>query len=211
MRSAGRGFTLIELLVVIAIIAILAAILFPVFAKARERARTASCLSNLKQLGSAVMMYSGDYDEHFPYGLDWADRNYPAIWAGQPAIQALLPSIPLLTVVLDPYLRNKQVWACPSDTGIEYDPIAKVTVNNTNAYLAFGMSYSYRTAFALQGLTLGSITAAADTNLINDADGSWHFGTRGQYGTYRYNMLFVDGHVKSQNMSQDVQYWNSGP
>lgn len=66
-RSRGQGFTLIELLVVIAIIAILAAILFPVFAQAREKARAASCLSNCKQLGTAEMMYLQDYDEQFQW------------------------------------------------------------------------------------------------------------------------------------------------
>src|SRR5438093_11195852 len=65
-RKTWRGFTLIELLVVIAIIAILAAILFPVFAHAREKARQTSCLSNLKQLSGAMLMYAGDYDERFP-------------------------------------------------------------------------------------------------------------------------------------------------
>src|SRR3954465_10134691 len=63
MRDHGRGFTLIELLVVIAIIAILAAILFPVFAQAREQARATACLSNCKQIGTAILMYSQDYDE----------------------------------------------------------------------------------------------------------------------------------------------------
>src|SRR6187200_480702 len=74
-----RAFTLIELLVVIAIIAILAAILFPVFAQARDKARQASCLSNLKQIGAAVMMYGQDYDERMPatcnYGRGWTWFN----------------------------------------------------------------------------------------------------------------------------------------
>src|SRR4028118_1183664 len=65
-RAAHRGFTLIELLVVIAIIAILAAILFPVFARARENARRASCMSNLKQIGLGVMQYTQDWDERYP-------------------------------------------------------------------------------------------------------------------------------------------------
>lgn len=67
-KKQSRGFTLIELLVVIAIIAILAAILFPVFARARENARRTSCLSNLKQMGLGMMMYVQDYDETYPYG-----------------------------------------------------------------------------------------------------------------------------------------------
>src|SRR5579872_3013353 len=71
-QKERRGFTLIELLVVIAIIAILAAILFPVFAQAREKARQISCLSNLKQNGTAFMMYMQDYDELYPTAVPWA-------------------------------------------------------------------------------------------------------------------------------------------
>jgi prepilin-type N-terminal cleavage/methylation domain-containing protein/prepilin-type processing-associated H-X9-DG protein len=98
--SQGRhGFTLIELLVVIAIIAILAAILFPVFAQAREKARATSCLSNTKQIGLAAIMYSQDYDETYPMGIG------VNVYTWQ------------VTSVFDeiyPYLKNGQIAGCPS-------------------------------------------------------------------------------------------------
>jgi len=93
----GRGFTLIELLVVIAIIAILAAILFPVFARAREKARTASCLNNVKQLTLGIMMYVQDYDETYPAAYNYAPVN-PTTWMN-----------PVM-----PYIKNDQVMKCPS-------------------------------------------------------------------------------------------------
>jgi prepilin-type N-terminal cleavage/methylation domain-containing protein/prepilin-type processing-associated H-X9-DG protein len=98
----SRGFTLIELLVVIAIIAILAAILFPVFAQAREKARQSMCLSNTKQIGLALSMYVQDYDESFPNV--WF--NYDSI--GSPSY--------LWVKVLVPYVKNEGVWNCPSVT-----------------------------------------------------------------------------------------------
>ena len=96
-----RGFTLIELLVVIAIIAILAAILFPVFAKAREKARQASCLSNCKQLAIAVISYSQDYDEKM---VGYCTQGPPNVW--HPVWE-----------MLNPYIKNTQVWFCPSQSG----------------------------------------------------------------------------------------------
>jgi prepilin-type N-terminal cleavage/methylation domain-containing protein len=95
-RSWRSGFTLIELLVVIAIIAILAAILFPVFAQARESARLTSCLSNMKQIGLALRMYSQDYDEKYP-NIRYQGFNHT--WKN---------------VVL-PYIKNKNVFSCPSN------------------------------------------------------------------------------------------------
>lgn len=95
-----RGFTLIELLVVIAIIAILAAILFPVFAQAREKARQISCVSNGKQMGIGLYMYAQDYDEHLPrvYTATNGVNNGPRDWKDD----------------IQPYIKNRQVFVCPS-------------------------------------------------------------------------------------------------
>jgi prepilin-type N-terminal cleavage/methylation domain-containing protein/prepilin-type processing-associated H-X9-DG protein len=103
------GFTLIELLVVIAIIAILAAILFPVFAQAREKARQASCLSNLKQIGNSARMYAQDYDETwvpFSYQSYIAGTNSPAWGAGW--------GMYYYTMTLQPYVKNIGLFVCPS-------------------------------------------------------------------------------------------------
>ena len=97
-RKQQRGFTLIELLVVIAIIAILAAILFPVFAQAREKARQASCLSNLKQLGTAQMMYAQDYDETYPKAYHQTPQGDVGWY-----------------LLIQPYAKNTKIFRCPSD------------------------------------------------------------------------------------------------
>lgn len=145
-HALRRGFTLIELLVVIAIIAILAAILFPVFAQAREKARQASCISNLKQIGMSYLMYAQDYDEEFPTGGYGDSRNWEVNPEVNPyssfprGVNCLDPNGPwrgtiagvpgppftgcrygfefyriLMHIQLGPYIKNNQVWYCPSD------------------------------------------------------------------------------------------------
>lgn len=143
-----HAFTLIELLVVIAIIAILAAILFPVFAQAREQARSTACLSNMKQIGLGVKMYAQDYDEEYPDGGYGSPRNwevnlfvnpYPT-YGGVQCLDAgggyagrIVPGIPgasipftgcryglefyriLMHIQINPYIKNNQIWFCPSD------------------------------------------------------------------------------------------------
>jgi prepilin-type N-terminal cleavage/methylation domain-containing protein/prepilin-type processing-associated H-X9-DG protein len=101
MRHRHRGFTLIELLVVIAIIAILAAILFPVFAQAREKARQTACLSNMKQVGLALSMYTQDYDETMPIHTDTDTFMNPQVSANWARL-------------IFPYTKNVKVYLCPT-------------------------------------------------------------------------------------------------
>src|SRR5436309_2501169 len=103
MKASRRAFTLIELLVVIAIIAILAAILFPVFAQAREKARGISCLSNMKQLGTAFQMYLQDYDETVLPRYQACPSTGPTV----PASEVDQPR--LWTNTIQPYIKNKQI------------------------------------------------------------------------------------------------------
>jgi prepilin-type N-terminal cleavage/methylation domain-containing protein len=134
-KKQRRGFTLIELLVVVAIISLLAMILFPVFARARENARRASCLSNLKQLSLAVIQYTQDYDERMPAYEDnipytsWVMEN---IWIGK----------------ISPYIKNVQIFFCPSDQSktTVFD-FAKANFSNIYPYRAGdwnnNVSYGY--------------------------------------------------------------------
>jgi prepilin-type N-terminal cleavage/methylation domain-containing protein/prepilin-type processing-associated H-X9-DG protein len=140
------GFTLIELLVVIAIIAILAAILFPVFASAREKARQTTCASNLKQIGLAVLQYTQDYDETYPMATEgnWCD---PAAGGGCSGPEPT-PS----PITLDPYIKSMAVWKCPDS-------------NRTT----FNYDYGYADYLGMQcynGIT--SSLGAARTSIVSD-------------------------------------------
>ena len=138
--SKTKGFTLIELLVVIAIIALLAAILFPVFARARENARRSSCANNMKQIGLGVLQYVQDYDETYPH------QNHATL-ANMNDLTQVIPigtdTSPNRTVadLLHPYIKSVQIWKCPSASGtgfisIHYSGCMNGPQNGTGAALA---------------------------------------------------------------------------
>ena len=224
-----KGFTLIELLVVIAIIAILAAILFPVFAKAREKARQSSCSSNLKQIGLAFSQYSVDWNECLPN-----HRIQPVDTVGKTAgkdyvVNACGTATAFWINLIEPYVKSAGIFQCPSGL---------VTVE---CKIPTDRSYNYNvslngTCLCTEPTKEASITKPAETIVI--ADGGAHdvFGAGGaSYGYYTgppygdapadsitwpdywqwianrhsdgANFLWVDGHVKWMR-ARTLQYYH---
>ncbi len=223
-KATRRGFTLIELLVVIAIIAILAAILFPVFARARENARRTSCLSNLKQVGLGVMQYVQDYDEMYPRTIQLNVQVMP------------VPGLVDTTIsnsnawywykLIYSYTKSTQVYLCPSSTsgtavqtghygandkmmtyyGAATPPISMAAVAApSSVYMV--MDYSAYLAAAARVTTTPSATWYLPGSSKHNGQSASSLSMTG-YRTSDYeggrhfdsvNMLFADGHVKWLN------------
>ena len=184
-RFNKRGFTLIELLVVIAIIAILAAILFPVFARAREAARKTSCLSNMKQIGTGMMMYAQDYDEIMPSGVF---ATQPAgIW-GTPAWNDY--GWCYIFTLLDPYTKNTGIYGCPSTQATVVGPVGrqmKVSYGYSEYLYNIGFGHASLAALGSNQYGVASIAILADSRfagIFNDWDNG---GTNN--ATYPNNFL----------------------
>lgn len=223
-RSARIGFTLVELLVVIAIVTLLAALLFPVFAQVRGKARATVCLSNLRQAGNAFAMYAQDYDGLYPYAVDPADRETPQIWNAFPAFQAQIPTLPWLHITLQPYVKSAELFHCPSDTGTLIEDFTGLYLGaDGSLYRHYGTSYLYRTEIAVRHSGEALFTTPAQLNVYMDGSGLWHGSGRGdsEIGTghfyksnpdlfdRRVNTLHGDGHVKSLTFVQVWQCWDT--
>ncbi len=187
--NSRHGFTLIELLVVIAIIAILAAILFPVFAQAREKARQTSCLSNHKQYALATLMYLQDYDETFPMSSYLAGTCVSTFY-----------------LEVDPYVKNKQITVCPSE------PLAMKLTDVVGAPCAGTppfTSYAVNGALYVNGffpnptpVALAAVNRSAET--IMNYDGNVGIGATPNpvqivqpRHSEQFNANMVDGHAKA--------------
>ena len=204
---ARAGFTLIELLTVFGIIAILAALLFPVFASARGKAREVSCVSNLRQIGVAIRMYAQDYDEVYPWAVDPTDKYTPVIWAAHPEFQAEIPFMPFMHEVLQPYVHSKDLFRCPSDSGYTVEDFTGVPLDATpTSFEKFGTSYNYRTEIAFRRAGEPSFRSPAELNVMFDAAGKWHGGLIFQ--RMRYDVLHGDGHVKNLLRDQVQRLWS---
>jgi len=206
MRRASPGFTLIELLVVIAIIAILAAILFPVFARAREKARQASCQSNLKQIGLGCQMYAQDYDEMLPINCiaigPHADDFHGAGGLREWWYEAI-----------HPYIKNTQIWSCPSKNPDHRTcPNCGVTEGEARWLDGYGQNCDWRSNPRVTGgPSMGALPVPSTTVFASDADcvvvrtdqPSAYPGPNGCSGPTTFsphnegkNHLYCDGHVK---------------
>jgi len=177
-----KGFTLIELLVVIAIIAILAAILFPVFARAREKARQTSCLSNVKEIVLGVLMYVQDNDERFPRERYSADA---IAWYNTGAyVETKYGNYQPLVY---PYVKNKQVFMCPSS--VRSDPAEQFAYN-----YAMNSSLSASTT----PLKLPSVKEPTSILMVGDSTYEWIDRAARIYARHNHgaNLGFCDGHAK---------------
>lgn len=226
------AFTLIELLVVIAIIAILAAILFPVFGRARENARRSSCQSNLKQIGLGVLQYAQDYDERYPPAANYSDTTQVFNGGGKDKA--------VWFVLVQPYVKSTQVFKCPSNT---FDTQVYSAEPITVSYLANGRGlYASTNDFGgkrplnerkddpswpgVAPVPLAEIQNSAQVILIaeqrtkaqgavldladlNNTSTGVHIDLMNHLGTSNY--LFCDGHVKSMKpvaTGTPINLWN---
>ena len=184
-----------------------------------------SCASNLHQIGLGVMMYIQDNDDRYPRGGDPIDIDTNA-WqrAFKGRFAADAKALQPLPIVLQPYVKDAELWHCPADTGFRFaDMLHPIPLDaQPTSFAKFGTSYYYRTEIALRRrrtLTVYEPDApytkhgASEINMIFDGKGNWHGGGTGdpptaeEWNKGRYNVLMADGHVVNMTAAQCGKMW----
>ena len=194
-----KAFTLIELLVVITVVAILATILFPAFARARESGRRSVCISNMRQIGCAVGAYLSDWNDRYP----WAERVYSF---GDP------PRRPQINDVLTEYVRDSRIWICPSDIGETFYEGGMGYLHPTPPlYSDNGLSYGYYGIhsptpvmyYGMAGFPASRVRRPCQAILIHELR-PWHGMYNKLSDTWTspalYNVLYSDGHIAQRTI-----------
>jgi prepilin-type N-terminal cleavage/methylation domain-containing protein len=194
-----KAFTLLELLVVIAIIAILMALAFPVFTRARESARRSQCISNLRQLGGAIDLYCQDWDDKYPWAWSWDAFNYDHTRFS-----------PALKQCVNQYVKNDAVWQCPSDTGETWPLMQGGFQTRTPPLYAFPSGSSYYwiglgSDQVLPGRRASSLKRPVNDILLPEIR-PWH-GANRQDDTYwtstsLFNVVYCDQHIAQRTYPQ---------
>lgn len=212
-RAPRRAFTLIELLVVIGIIAILSAVLVPVVLSAQRRSRDAACVSNLRQLGVAMLTYADDNDDHLPLGLDtyWKEVE-----------RVPLTGVPWVYQTLADRTAHEQ-WHCPDDQGFMWwsSDFSRVLVDLTpSCYQTIGQSYDYNLLFTwdyawrrISPIPITRVRRPAGIAVLKDSHFSWHNNNHPRNPVNRdmrnlpsWNALYLDGHVERKTLPWYREY-----
>lgn len=164
-----------------------------------------------------------DNDDVFPHAIDAADKYAPQIWAGQPEWQARIPYMPMLHEVLQPYIKSRAVFLCPSDSGTQVldNSFPQVLQSAPTLKATYGSSYFFRTEIAFRYFSQTGFELPADVNVLMDGAGHWHgsesvlkpdddfFTYARKVKGFRYNTLFGDMHAKSLTYDQLQNAWST--